>query len=300
MISGSILNIQRFSIHDGPGIRTTVFMKGCPLRCRWCHNPESQSAGPQLIVWASRCIGCEACLAVCEEAAITVEDGRIVTDRARCTDCGACVEVCYTGAREMAGREVSVAEVVAEIERDIPFYEQSGGGATFSGGEPLMQPRFLLALLQACRARGIHTTLDTCGFASWAVVDRIRPYVDLFLYDLKVMDADRHRQLTGGSNRPVLRNLEALSRRGHRIVLRVPVIPGINDDAESMRQAAAYAASLPHLERIDLLPYHHIGAEKYRRIQQPYQLPDQAPPTAERIAEIAAAMRSFGLNVQTR
>ena len=291
MTKGIIFDVKQFSIHDGPGIRTTVFLKGCPLSCWWCHNPEGQAMKPELILRPERCIGCGACLEVCEHNAISQDGERIVTDRERCTACGDCVQVCYAEARELVGRAVTVAEVMDEIERDTAFYDQSGGGVTFSGGEPLAQPEFLRDLLRACQAQGLHTTLDTCGFAPWEALDDVRQYVDLFLYDLKLMDNARHRAFTGVSNRPILENLRRLSRTGHSIVLRVPVIPGINDDEENLRAMGAFAADLPHLERVDLLPYHRIGRDKYRRLGKPCPMPETEPPSEERMDEIAKIVK---------
>jgi pyruvate formate lyase activating enzyme len=221
-----------------------------------------------------------------------------VTDREKCTACGACVEVCGAEARQIAGREVTVAQVVGEIERDIAFYDESGGGVTFSGGEPLFQPALLLALLTACREKEIHTALDTCGFATWETLDSIREHVDLFLYDLKLMDDAKHRKFTGVSNELSLRNLQALSQRGHNIVLRVPVISGIDDDDENIRQTGAFAAALPRLNRVDLLPYHHAGAEKYNRFHRVYRLPETRPPSDERMTDIVQTLRGFGLQVR--
>jgi pyruvate formate lyase activating enzyme len=222
----------------------------------------------------------------------------ISTDAESCTLCGDCVEVCYAEAREIAGREVTVAQVMAEIEQDISFYDESGGGVTFSGGEPLSQPDFLLALLQACKEKELHTTVDTCGFAPWETLDSIRECVDLFLYDLKLMDDARHRKFTGASNELILRNLRMLSERGHDIFLRVPIVPGINDDDEHIRQIGAFAAALPHLNRVDILPYHHIALEKYKRLNKVYSLPEARPPSDERIAEIAQILEGFGLRVK--
>jgi len=298
LITGIVFDIEKFSIHDGPGIRTTVFFKGCPLSCWWCHNPEGQALAPELVFWENRCIRCGACQAICAQDAISWDDNRISTDAARCTLCGDCVEVCYADARQIAGREMTVAQVMAEVERDIAFYDQSGGGVTFSGGEPLFQPDFLLALLQACKAKGIHTAVDTCGFAPWETLDGIRGYVDLFLYDLKLMDDARHREFTGVSNKLILKNLRRLSALGHRIFLRVPIIPGINDDDENIRQTGALAAALPHLERVDILPYHHTAVDKYKRLNKVYSLPEARPPSDKRIAEIAGILREFGLQVK--
>ena len=298
MIKGTIFDIKKFSIHDGPGIRTTIFFKGCPLSCWWCHNPESQIPGPEIMLWPDRCIRCGACISVCTPWATTWYSESIAIDREKCTHCGACVEVCHAEARRIAGREMTVAQVMAEIERDIPFYDESGGGATFSGGEPLMQRDFLLALLRTCREQEIHTAVDTCGFSTWETLDTIREHVNLFLYDLKLMDPAKHRAFTGVSNESILCNLQALSRWGHAIVLRVPLIPGVNDDDENIRQTGAFAAALPHLERVDILPYHRAGIEKYHRLGKDYGLPEIGPPTDEKVAQAARILRGFGLHVK--
>jgi len=295
---GIVFDLRRYSIHDGPGIRTTIFFKGCPLRCWWCHNPEGQSPTIEVIFRPNRCIHCGACLIACAHGAISPDGEEPLPDRDKCQRCGACVVACYAEARQVVGRELSVAQVLAAVQRDTAFYDESGGGVTLSGGEPLWQADFALALLQACQRQEIHTAVDTCGFAPWATLDRLRAYTALFLYDLKLLDEARHRQFTGVSNRLILQNLQALSQRGHHIVLRVPVIPGINDDDASLRQIGAFAAALPHLDGVDLLPYHHIGVDKYVRLDRPYQLTATRPPAAERMAEMAHLLRQFGLSVQ--
>lgn len=299
LTTGIVFDIRRFSIHDGPGIRTTVFLKGCPLECAWCHNPESQSAEPELIMRPSRCLRCGACVEACPEDAIRMSADGPVTDRTRCEECGICVDACFGGARELAGHPFTVAQVMSDIERDRPFYDESGGGITFSGGEPLLQPEFLLELLKSCKAQEIHTALDTCGYAPWAALDRIRPYVDLFLYDIKSLDDGRHRALTGVSNELILGNLRALSELGHAIVMRVPVIPGINDGPDHIRAIGALAAELPSVVQIDLLPYHRIGVEKYGRVARKYSLPEVQPPSPEEMAGLAQGLRAeFGLRVE--
>ena len=296
--TGIIFDIRKYSIHDGPGIRTAVFFKGCPLRCWWCHNPESQSAAVEIIFRESRCIACQACLAACEQGALAWNGNGPVTDPEKCRLCGACADGCYAEARQQVGREMTVEQVLAEIERDIAFYDESGGGVTFSGGEPLLQRDFLSALLHACRAKEIHTALDTSGFAAWETMERIRGDVDLFLYDLKLIDDALHRQTTGVSNALILENLQALSQRRHAIRLRVPVIPGINADDEAVRQIGAFAAALPHLNGVDLLPYHAIGIDKYARFNRAYKLPETRSPSDERMAEIEHILTGFGLTVK--
>jgi pyruvate formate lyase activating enzyme len=295
--SGIVFDIKRFAIHDGPGIRTTVFFKGCPLHCWWCHNPESQSYHPELMIRANRCIGCGVCEEVCLHKAIHYDGTRFVTDREICQVSGACAANCYAGAREISGQEMSVAQVMGMIERDIPFYDQSGGGVTFSGGEPLSQAAFLAELLRACQSRDIHTTLDTSGYAPWETLDRVREHIDLFLYDLKIMDDEAHQKYTGGSNQVIMSNLRALSERGHHLVVRVPVIPGINNSQENLEASGAFLASLPNLEAIHLSGYHDIGIAKYESLGLVYQLPEQRPPTPEELTHAAEVLRGYNLPV---
>jgi pyruvate formate lyase activating enzyme len=299
LATGIIFDIKKFSIHDGPGIRTTVFFKGCPLNCSWCHNPESQERQPELMVRENRCIRCGACVVGCAQGALSWNGDSVATDPHNCTLCGTCVETCFAEAREMVGREMTVDGVLAEIVRDLPFYEQSGGGVTFSGGEPLSQPRFLEALLAACRDQEIHTALDTCGYARWELLDRLRRDVDLFLYDLKLMDDARHRRFTGVSNALILENLRALMEHGHEITVRVPLIPGVNDDAENLDRLGRFVAGLPGVARVDLLPYHHTGKDKYGRLNRPYGLMTLRPPSEEDVARAQGVLEKYSLEVKT-
>lgn len=285
----------RFCLHDGPGIRTTVFLKGCPLSCWWCHNPEGQARDPELVYYEARCRRCGACVVVCPHADAAGRDG-VILPHALCEGCGGCVEACLSSAREILGREMSVEEVLREAERDRVFYEESGGGVTLSGGEPLLQPEFTLALLAACRTRGLHTALETCGLAPESVMLAAAARADLVLYDLKVLDAEKHRRYTGAPNDGILGNLRALAGAGRPPVVRLPVIPGINDSEEDLAACARFLAQLG-LRRLDLLPYHCIGIEKYWRLGRSYRLPETAPPEAERNRAVAAYFTGEGFEV---
>ncbi len=297
MTRGMIFDIKKYSIHDGPGIRTTVFFKGCPLSCWWCHNPESQSSQREVMLHDNRCIRCGACVETCPHHAVAWIDGEPLTDRAVCERCGTCLSECYADARQIVGRELAVEEVMAEIEADSAFYDESHGGVTFSGGEPLLQRDFLRDLLQACRARDLHTTVDTSGCAAWDTFEQIRHFTDLFLYDVKLIDDVRHREFTGVTNQPILRNLRKLSAHGHPIVIRIPIVPGVNDDAEAIGQLADFIGSLPNHHPLELLPYHHIAIDKYLRLGKPYRLFEVRRPSDERLSEIAHVFQQAELPV---
>ena len=269
-IYGNIFDVQRFSIHDGPGIRTTVFFKGCNLRCLWCHNPESQSAEPQLMYYAGKCTGCGACVAICDK-----------THTAACTGCGECVKVCRHGAREISGRTVGAAEALAAIERDRIYCETSGGGATLSGGEPLLQPEFAYAILTGCKDRGINTAVETAGCVKWEVIEKLLPAVDLWLFDLKGADDNRHKKNTGVSNRLILENAEKLKRRGADIRFRMPYIPGYNDD--ELPQVRQIAEGYP----LEIMAYHDIGKSKYAASGREYSCAGVVPPDKTELALIA-------------
>ncbi|MEW6106742.1 MAG: glycyl-radical enzyme activating protein [Bacillota bacterium] len=300
MRSGFVFDIRRYSVHDGPGIRTTVFFKGCPARCAWCHNPESQEPGPEVMFWQRRCASCGACAAACPAGAIRMVNGYPVTSRETCSACGSCVRACRFDARTMVGRAMSVDEVMRELERDRIFYDESGGGATFSGGEPLAQPEFLEDLLAACRVVDIHTAVDTSGIARFELVEKLAPLVDVWLYDIKTVHPALHMKTVGCPNDEVLRNLRLLAAKEARIILRVPVIPGVNDDNESLAQLADLILSLGgrRPERLDLLPYHKIGVDKYLRLGRTYGLQATEEPNKQHIEDIASFFRTLGLEVK--
>jgi len=297
MKNGVIFDIRKYAIHDGPGIRTTVFFKGCPLRCWWCHNPEGQDIEPELVYRESRCIGCGECSRSCQREAISLVAQSISVNRENCVLCGSCCRVCPSDALSIAGKQMSVKEILEEIEKDRVFYEESGGGVTFSGGEPLLQPDFLDALLNECKERAIHTTVDTCGFARYEIIDKMRDKVDLFLYDVKTMDSRKHRKYTGASNGQILRNLEKLAEGGSSIVISFPIIPSINDDDENVTRTAEFISSLPNILQVNLLPYHRAGIEKYKNLGKPYKLTKIQPPSNQRMKSVKERMEAFGLRV---
>lgn len=286
-MTGRIFDIQRFSIHDGPGIRTTVFLKGCPLHCKWCHNPESISPNPQLSVVPEKCIGCAACVAACPEGAVALNGARkVVIGRQYCTSCGDCAPVCDPKALEMVGRNATVEEVMAVVLRDREYYRASGGGLTLSGGEPLFQPAFARALLQAAKAEGLHTVIETSGFAAWEVFESILPSADLFLFDYKETDPHLHQAFVGQPNAPILANMKKLHAAGGRILMRCPMIPEFNARREHLDGIARTAEELPRLVGVELLAYHRLGRAKLQRLGFAPRMPESVkPPSPETVRE---------------
>ena len=293
--AGSVFLIERFAVHDGPGIRVAVFLKGCPLRCWWCHSPESQRVEPELVLKVDRCIVCGSCVPACAHDAIVEVNGGYTTSRERCAACGDCTELCPTGARTIVGREMTVPEVMAKIDRDRVFVDRSGGGVTFSGGEPLMQPAFLAEALEACRAAGLHAAIETSGYAPWSAM-AIGLRADLVFFDLKAADDDMHHRVTGVSNRRILENFRRIAREHPAVRPRIPLSPGINDDEANLDALARLVASTG-LRDVDVLPYHTAGEAKYGRLGRPYPHAIFAPPTADALAHARATLEHCGLTV---
>ena len=282
-MNGTIFNIQKFCINDGPGIRTTVFLKGCPLNCLWCHNPESKSTQPEIFFDAGKCIGCGQCVPVCPLGCHRFENGMHIYDRNRCVHCGKCVENCYTGALESAGYEISVEDALAEVMKDEIFYRNSGGGMTLSGGEPMAQFDFTYALLSAAKEKGLHTCMDTCGFAPKAHYEKIAPLVDIFLFDYKLTDPELHRQYTGVPNDTILANLRMLDQLGCATVLRCPIIPTVNDTPAHLQGIADTANALAHILEVNIEPYHPLGSGKAEKLGKDYALKDLTFPENETV-----------------
>lgn len=293
---GFIFDIKRFAIHDGPGTRTTVFLKGCPLRCRWCHNPEGQLPLPQLSVSSQRCMACKTCLPLCVPNAIALNGGPIV-DRVLCDQCGACAVACPTETLQMIGRSIMLTELIDELGRDRILYEESGGGVTFSGGEPLMQGEFLAASLKACKEHGWHTAVDTSGFGHPDVVAQITGYTDLFLYDLKVVESGKHRQWAGADNEIVLRNLFDLNDRGAHVIIRVPMVPSLTATEENIHSISTMLRSKTNINEIHLLNYHSHGRSKVDRLGLSETLPRMHPLSHDEMQYFARALRADGFEV---
>ncbi len=316
---GLVFDIQRFSLHDGHGIRTLVFMKGCPLRCAWCSNPESQSARPEIMFFEDRCLDCGRCLEACPEGEALREGWPLASGAGplsarACRGCGRCVEVCYAEARQLVGRWMSVQAVLDVVLRDRVFYEESGGGVTVGGGEPTFQAGFVAELLKRCRESGLHTALETCGYAPWEKLARILEQVDQLLLDIKHMDGTRHLEMTGVDNGRILDNARLASRAmaaraaaartgaaggGGEMVVRVPLIPGFNDGAENLHRLGRFVRDeLAGVRRVDLLPYHSTGESKSLRLGRGYAMGGAEPQSPEQVGAAREVLRSYGLDVQ--
>jgi pyruvate formate lyase activating enzyme len=298
MQTGKIFDIKKYAIHDGPGIRTTVFFKGCPLSCWWCHNPESISRSIQRLYRNERCIACQECVVACPEDAIRATAKGLEWNPSDCVYCRTCAGICPAEAVEFIGKTMSVDEVVAEITKDTVFYDESRGGVTLSGGEPLMQPAFLMDLLDACGNLELHRTVDTSGHADTQTLLEAATRTDLFLYDLKHMDPEKHASFTGVTNEKILNNLIVLSRQGAEIVIRFPVIPGFNSDQENIDRTGAFVSSLPGVRRMNILPYHCAAAAKYKNLGLKFNTSDIEPSSRDFLESVAKRLETYNLTVK--
>jgi glycyl-radical enzyme activating protein len=298
---GRIFDIQRFSIHDGPGIRTTVFLKGCPLHCLWCHNPEGIPTTDQLSFLPDKCIGCGYCFRACPNVAHTSDGEEHILNRELCQVCGKCAEECCAKALEIVGRDISVTEVLAEVLRDRPFYETSGGGMTLSGGEPMLQIDFSEALLKAAKEEGLHCALETCGQTEWSRYERVLSHVDLFLFDIKETDPVRHKEYTGADNALILANIKKLHDSGAAMIMRLPTIPGLNDRPEHFQTVAKLVKTLPNLQGVEVMPYHRLGLSKEQRFglaeKGDDRLREIESPDSETVLDWVTQLRDAGVNV---
>ncbi len=292
-----IFDVKRYAINDGPGIRITIFLKGCPLRCKWCHNPESQNVHRQKMYAQSKCIGSLECVKICPEEALSLTPQGIVTNAVSCTMCGKCAEVCPTKAMEMTGEIMSVDQVMTQIKKETMFMDQSEGGVTFSGGEPLLHHEFLTKMLDACSEEEIHRCVDTTGHASTEILLEVAKRADHFLYDLKMIDPIKHQKWTGVPNQTILKNLKILAATGANINIRIPLIKGINDDDKNIHDSAKFIAALEGKKPlVNILPFHNIAEKKYEKLGQGYDKGDMDAPSQERQNEILEIFKSYGIN----
>lgn len=298
-ITGTVINIQHYSIHDGPGIRTTVFLKGCPLKCLWCQNPESQSIKPEIFLNLEKCTGCGLCVPACPEKAIRIHDGRSRTDRNRCTGCGACTQVCPSEARTLASYRITAGEVYEDVNKDAIFYANSSGGVTLSGGEPLFQPDFSAAILQLCHESGMHTAIETSGFGNWERFKGLLAHTDLVLYDLKHMNTEAHEVCTGVPNGLILENARRIYHELKLpITIRVPVIPGYNDSIENFEKLGSFVANdLGADVSVYLLPYHRLGIGKNEQLEREQPLGNVVPPDETHMKNLRNILIRFNLNI---
>lgn len=294
-----IFDIRRYSINDGPGIRITLFIKGCPLKCAWCHNPESHSPKVQKLYTTSKCIGAQECIEVCPEDALTLTPNGIVTDGEKCTLCGLCADACPTKAIEISGKMYEPEELMQIIERERVHIEHSDGGVTFSGGEPLMFPEFLLEMLKLCGEKGLHRAVDTCGFVPTKTILEVAKHTDLFLYDLKLMDPVQHKKWTGKDNQLILKNLEILAETGANINIRIPLIKNVNTHSEEITEMAKFISELPVKNYfVNLLPYHNIASGKYKKLELEYNAGEMSEPSEKKLKRIIEIFRTFGIETE--
>jgi pyruvate formate lyase activating enzyme len=309
--TGAVFHIQRFSIHDGPGIRTTVFLKGCSLHCFWCHNPEGRRPSPEIQYFANRCIACGACVTACPNSAHELHDGLHVFHLDRCRVNGACVETCYPQALQLSGRMMTVEQVVEEVLADRAFYESSGGGVTLSGGEPALSGDFARRLLEECKREGLHTALETCGEYPWHFLELLLPVTDLIIMDIKLMSGERHREATGRTNDRILSNARLLAQTGKPMIMRTPIVPGVNDSEEDVRQVASFVRELCELRKTngtadihpivyELLAFHRLASDKYTSLGLEYEASAIQPPTRERMSVLANVAKGCGINARIR
>lgn len=294
-----IFDIKRYAINDGPGIRITIFLKGCPLSCKWCHNPESQSAAAQKLYTEKNCIGAQECITVCPENALTLTPKGIVTDYKACTLCGLCAEVCPSKAMEMSGEMYDIPQLMEIIEKERVHINHSGGGVTFSGGEPLMHSDFLLNMLKECGKVNLHCTVDTSGFADTKTLLEVAKHTDLFLYDVKHLDPEIHKKWTGVSNKLIIENLKLLSETDADINIRIPFIKNVNEDKKSVSDIAEFISNLPGKKpMVNILPYHNIAANKYNKLGSEYEEFNMAEPSIEEQKRAISIFEKFGLEVE--
>jgi len=297
-LKGLVFDIQRFSVHDGPGIRTTVFLKGCTLRCFWCQNPEGLNLRPEVMFYPEKCIGCGNCLINCPKDAHIFKNGMHVYLREKCIGCGSCTETCYSGALKISGKWMRVEDVMKEVLRDKVFYEASRGGVTLSGGDPLVQSDFSLALLKRCKNEGLHTAVETAANCQWDIIERLLPFIDLVMMDIKHMDPMVHRRVTGITNKLILSNVERFAETGKPLIIRVPVIPTVNDTVEQIEAIAKFVQSFKNLKLLELLPFHRLGEGKYRALGLDYPASHLKTPSKTKMQKLVEAAKRFVPNTR--